>query len=57
MVGAQSGLGFLIVDARNTLNLSGVLAGIIFIGLLGFILDRLISLFERWVGSHWGISS
>ena len=57
MVGAQSGLGFLIVDARNTLNLAGVLAGIIFIGILGFILDRLISLFERWVGSHWGSSS
>ena len=26
MVGAQSGLGFLIVDARNTLNLAGVFA-------------------------------
>lgn len=57
MVGAQSGLGYLIVDARNTLNLAGVVAGIIFIGVCGFILDRLISLFEKWVGSHWGISS
>jgi len=56
MVGAQSGLGFLIVDARNTLNLAGVLAGIIFIGLCGFILDRLITLFELWVGRHWGAS-
>lgn len=55
MVGAQSGLGFLIVDARNTLNLDYVLAGIIFIGVSGFILDRLIGLFEGWVGKHWGM--
>lgn len=54
MVGAQSGLGFLIVDARNTLNLDYVLAGIVFIGLSGFILDRLITLFEVWVGRHFG---
>jgi len=56
MIGAQSGLGFLIVDARNTLNLAGVFAGIIVIGLSGFILDRLITLFELWVGRHWGVN-
>ncbi|MFJ7638290.1 ABC transporter permease [Peribacillus sp. NPDC097206] len=54
MVGAQSGLGYLIVDARNTLNLDYVLAGIVFIGICGFLLDRLIGLFELWVGKHWG---
>lgn len=57
MIGAQSGLGFLIVDARNTLNLAGVFAGIIVIGLSGFVLDRLVTLFELWVGRHWGTSS
>lgn len=56
MVGAQSGLGYLIVDARNTLNLAGVFAGILVIGLSGFILDRLITLAETWVGRHWGAS-
>lgn len=56
MVGAQSGLGYLIVDARNTLNLAGVFAGILVIGLSGFILDRLITLVETWVGRHWGAS-
>ena len=56
MIGAQSGLGFLIVDARNTMNLAGVFAGIIVIGLSGFVLDRLITLFELWVGRHWGVS-
>ncbi|WP_153720952.1 ABC transporter permease [Sporosarcina cascadiensis] len=57
MVGAQSGLGFLIIDARNTLKLDHVFAGIVFIGLSGFILDRLITIFEHWVGRHFGTSS
>lgn len=57
MVGSQSGLGFLIVDARNTLNLANVLAGIVIIGLLGFLLDRLISVFERVVGRYFGTAS
>lgn len=55
MVGAQSGLGYLIIDARNSLRLDFVLAGIIFIGLLGLLLDKVIHLLERWVGKQWGI--
>lgn len=43
MVGAQSGLGYLIVDARNMLHLPNVLAGIVVIGVCGFLLDRLIT--------------
>lgn len=46
MVGSQSGLGYLIVDARNTLNLPHVLAGIVVIGVCGFLLDRFISLVQ-----------
>ncbi|MBT2583884.1 ABC transporter permease [Planococcus sp. ISL-109] len=57
MIGAQSGLGFLIVDSRNTLNLDYVLAGIIFIGVSGFLLDRMISVLERWVGKHYGMAA
>lgn len=57
MVGAQSGLGFMIVDARNTLNLDFVLAGIIFIGVSGYVLDRLIGVFEGWVGKYWGMAA
>lgn len=57
MIGAQSGLGFLIVDSRNTLNLDYVLAGIIFIGVCGFLLDRMISVLERWVGKYYGIKA
>ncbi|MFG6115388.1 ABC transporter permease [Halobacillus sp. MO56] len=55
MVGAQSGLGYLIVDARNLLRLDLVLAGIIFIGVCGLLLDKAIRLFERWIEKQWGI--
>ncbi|MFD1361741.1 ABC transporter permease [Lentibacillus salinarum] len=54
MVGAQSGLGYLIIDSRNALDLDLVLAGIVFIGILGLLLDKLVSLFEKWVGKQWG---
>lgn len=54
MVGAQSGLGYLVVDARNSMNLDIVLAGIVFIGISGLLLDRLVGLFERWVEKQWG---
>ncbi|NJP36228.1 ABC transporter permease [Alkalicoccus luteus] len=54
MIGAQSGLGYLIVDSRNALDLDLVLAGIFFIGILGLILDKSLGLFERWIGRQWG---
>lgn len=57
MVGAQSGLGFLIIDARNNLRTDLVLAGIVLIGVWGLILDKGIRLFERWVGRNWGMAS
>ncbi|WP_248923898.1 ABC transporter permease [Paenibacillus hamazuiensis] len=56
MVGTQSGLGYMIVDARNQLRLDLVLAGIIFIGLCGLLLDRSIRLLERWINRQWGIT-
>lgn len=55
MVGAQTGLGYLIIDARNSLRSDLLLAGIIFIGILGLLLDRGIHLFERWMEKRWGI--
>ncbi|PSL45802.1 NitT/TauT family transport system permease protein [Salsuginibacillus halophilus] len=54
MIGAQSGLGYLIVDARNALDLDLVLAGIFFIGLLGLLLDKSLGLLEKWIGKQWG---
>lgn len=57
MVGAQSGLGYLIMDARNSLRTDLLLSAIIMIGVLGLLLDKLITIFEKWVGKTWGISS
>lgn len=54
MVGAQSGLGFLIIDARNNLRTDLVLAGILFIGASGLVLDRVIHAFEAFIGKRWG---
>ncbi len=54
MVGAQSGLGFLIVDSRNMIRLDLVLAGIVFIGLSGLLLDQCLRLLERVLGKKWG---
>lgn len=56
MIGAQSGLGYLIIDARNSFRTDLVLAGIIIIGLCGLLLDRLITIFEKWVEKYWGIA-
>jgi len=55
MIGAQSGLGFMIIDARNTLRSDLVLAGIIIIGILGLLLDRFIGLLEGRIKRQWGI--
>jgi NitT/TauT family transport system permease protein len=57
MVGVQSGLGYLIIDARNSLRSDLLLSGIIFIGIFGLLLDKLITVFEKWVGKTWGIAS
>lgn len=49
MVGAQSGLGFLIIDARNTMRADRLAAIILVIGVLGVTLDWLLSLLGRRV--------
>lgn len=57
MVGSQSGLGYLIVDARNSMRLDLVMAGIVFIGVAGFILDRAVGFFENQINRIWGRQS
>lgn len=54
MVGAQSGLGYLIIDSRNALRSDLVLAGIIFIGISGYFIDRFVRLIERFIEKQWG---
>lgn len=57
MVGAQSGLGYLIIDARNSMRLDLVMAGIVFIGISGLLLDKAVGVFEAWINRLWGIGN
>lgn len=54
MAGTQSGLGYLIVDARNNLQTDMLLAAIIVIGILGLVLDLLIRYAEDEAKRIWG---
>lgn len=54
MVGAQSGLGYMIVDARNTMRTDYLLAAVTMIGLIGFLLDSAVGHFENWIVTLWG---
>lgn len=54
MVGAQSGLGYQIIDARNNIRADILLATIIVIGVIGILLDGLLKLAERQILKSWG---
>jgi NitT/TauT family transport system permease protein len=53
MLGAESGLGYLIMQARSHFNMANLFVGVIGLGLLSLVLDRLFmltvdSLLPRW---------
>jgi NitT/TauT family transport system permease protein len=54
MVGMRSGLGYMILDARNFLRTDQVIAGMLTIGLIGFGLDRLMVYLENRIRRRWG---
>lgn len=54
MVGAQSGLGYLVIDARNNLRADILFADIIVIGLIGLLLDTLLKAAEKRLMKAWG---
>jgi NitT/TauT family transport system permease protein len=54
MVGMRSGLGFMILDARNFLRTDMVVAGMLSIGLIGFCLDRIMVIIENRIRKRWG---
>ena len=54
MVGAQSGLGYLIIDARNQLRIDSVMAVILVIGVIGIVINFIFSLIERYAGERLG---
>ena len=57
MIAVNSGLGFMIVDARNAGNRYDlVVAGMVVIGAIGLLLDIGIRSFERMPSISWGFS-
>jgi NitT/TauT family transport system permease protein len=57
MIAVSSGLGFLIVDARNAGNRYDlVLAGMLIIGLIGLLLDMGMRSLETVKSFRWGYS-
>jgi NitT/TauT family transport system permease protein len=57
MIAVNSGLGFLIVDARNAGNRYDlVVAGMVIIGMIGLLLDLGMRLLERVKSFRWGYS-
>ncbi|MBE0416198.1 MAG: ABC transporter permease [Coriobacteriia bacterium] len=54
MLGVTNGLGYLIIDARNSLRTDLVLVAIVIIGALGLGIDRALRLAEARVRRHWG---
>lgn len=57
MIAVNSGLGFLIVDARNAGNRYDlVVAGMVLIGIIGLLLDMGMRCFEKIKSLRWGYS-
>jgi NitT/TauT family transport system permease protein len=58
MIAANSGLGYLIIDARNAgKRYDLVLAGMVLIGVIGWLLDLLMRQVERFPAVNWGYGS
>ena len=55
LMGTFTGLGFLINDARQNLRPDLIMAGIVLIGIVGYILDRLLIYLENLVKRKWGV--
>lgn len=54
MVGAQSGLGFLVMDSKNCIRPDALLATMLTIGIIGLLLDYTVGLLERYIAKKWG---
>lgn len=53
MIAVQSGLGYLILDARNALRMDYVMVGMIVIGLIGLMLDGLMRRVGQSDATRW----
>ena len=57
MMGAQTGLGYMIIDARNNMRTDQLLATMIVIGAAGFALDLLVGRLTSSVLKRWGAAA
>jgi len=53
MIAVKSGLGYLIVDARNSLRMDYVIGGMVVIGMIGLFLDHVIRRLEYLPVFRW----
>jgi len=56
MLGARTGLGFLIIDSRNFLRTDLIVMAMALIGAIGFLIDRAVSSLERRLDARWGLA-
>lgn len=49
LLASSEGIGFLIVYGRQLFQLDVVLAAVVTVGVVGFVLDRLLAAIERWL--------
>jgi NitT/TauT family transport system permease protein len=54
MIAVQSGLGYLILDARNALRMDYVMNAMMVIGLIGIFLDYIMKRLGRVESANWG---
>jgi NitT/TauT family transport system permease protein len=55
MIAVKSGLGYLILDARNALRMDVVIAAMLVIGGIGVVLDRVVSRLSLIESMGWGL--
>ncbi|RAZ61489.1 ABC transporter permease [Campylobacter hyointestinalis] len=54
MLGAQTGLGYIIIDSRNQLRIDILIATVITIGVIGMIINALFGYIEKVVSRKYG---
>ena len=57
LMGATTGLGFFINDARHILRSDLIMAGIVVIGTIGFCLEKILKYLEKLAAEKWGLSA